>query len=294
MTRVSRIVGCLCLAMVFGCGEDLLNQDKTGDQNGDGNSDGNGNGNGGNIDGPRSGVDADQPIEDLSDDDATKFCTWAANLAAGFSPTTEQICVIAGIGAGDAAQCEEVSAQCAEQLSNMPPPPPPEGGPSAEDVAACEHDVSAALNSGCGVTVAELEACLNDTVALFKGLFEGLSCADAGSPPPEPEEPASCKIIDEKCPELAPPEPDMGDLMPPDDGGFPPPDGPPDGEEPPPDGEQPPPDGEEPPPDGPTCIDGTPIEESQFCDGNQDCAEGEDEQFCDGGEPPPPPPSVKR
>ena len=107
MTRASRWVGCLCLALVVGCGEDLFNDmNMQGDEQGDGDGSGSQDGDGpGTIEGPRSGVDGDQAVSDLSDADAAKFCTWAAEKVSQLVPTPEQLCTIYALSAGDAAQC---------------------------------------------------------------------------------------------------------------------------------------------------------------------------------------------
>jgi hypothetical protein len=296
MTRVSRVVGCLCLALVFAaCGEDLFDMNKMGGgEQDEGSNSGGGDGDGptGNIEGPRSGVNGDDSVADLSDDDATKLCTWAAGVVAKFQPTPEQACTFAAAATGDAAQCQEATAQCQEQLGDGQAPPVMAEGPAAEDIQGCTEDVSAALNSGCGITVADLEACLNDTLALINQVFSSISCDNLDVLAKPPEEPASCKVIDDKCPELAP-EGDDGGMFGPgsDEPGENLPPGASGDEPPPPDGSDLPPDDDRPPPPEGACIDGTPLPLDSFCDGKVDCTEGEDEKYC-GSEPPPPAPRV--
>lgn len=294
MTRVSRVVGCLCLAMVFGCPQ-LENPNPDGKEEGDQPGDGDGSGGPGqNIGGPRSGVDEDTSVGELSDEDAEKFCAWAVEQFAALVPSNDQICTFAGLAAGDAAQCEEARASCAEQIGNQPPPSDQSGELELE---GCVEGVSEALNSGCDVTIADLEACFSDTVAAAKGFFDSLTCESAGmsAPPEEIAPPASCAVIEQKCPDLAVEEEEGG--FEPGDDDYPGDDYPGDdypGDDYPgddyPDDDYPgndEPIGDE-PVHIPSCADGTPIDGSQFCDGVVDCAEGEDEAFCDA-EPPPAP-----
>jgi len=54
----------------------------------------------------------------------------------------------------------------------------------------------------CDVTVAEAEECLNDNLAAMDDAYGSLSCSSDLNAVKEPEKPASCKAIEDKCPAL--------------------------------------------------------------------------------------------
>ena len=287
MTRASRWFGCLCLALVVGCGEDLFNDmNMQGDDTGDGDDASGGNGTG-TIEGPRSGVDGDQSVADLSDADATKFCTWAAEKVSELVPTPEQVCTIYALSSGEPDQCVTDRDACLAQTEGMPV--------EQEDVdpAECTANVAVALDNGCDVTIAELEACFNDALAQVQAIFDQISCDSGGGLPTEqPEQPASCTLIEQKCPDFAVDSDEGSSADPGGDGDYPGDDYPSDPGDVPVDGtpdDGVPPDGE-PEPEA-SCIDGTPIAVSQFCDGVVDCSQSEDEAYCD--QAPAPRPSIQ-
>ena len=77
-----------------------------------------------------------------------------------------------------------------------------EQGEPEEDT--CAEDIKKQIEN-CDATVAEMEACQNDAIALGLGLVDKINCdavpiAQEGNPFGEPESPASCVALEEKCP----------------------------------------------------------------------------------------------
>jgi hypothetical protein len=62
-------------------------------------------------------------------------------------------------------------------------------------------------SENCKATAGEIEACMNDSMAVLVQTFKSLpGCDDVGKDaeptPTEPTQPTSCKVVEEKCPEI--------------------------------------------------------------------------------------------
>ncbi|MEQ8280160.1 MAG: hypothetical protein RMA76_01335 [Deltaproteobacteria bacterium] len=147
-----------------------------------------------------AGVDGNKQVKDLTDSDAQTLCKAAEETANDFfDDNKDGFCkfsgafagIFAGSLGGDAqSTCEMAVTQCESQASTEP--------------AMCEPMVT-----DCEATIAEIEACYNDSLDVAADLldkFAGKSCADLiadeSSLNITADTPASCVALEEKCPSL--------------------------------------------------------------------------------------------
>jgi|GEM_PF-3038996 len=90
---------------------------------------------------------------------------------------------------GDAGQCRETAEACVAD---------PESVSSDSDV-----DCDTTRLADCTATVAELEGCYTDIATKLKGLASSVSCSMSASQlAAVDEKPASCAVVEQKCPKL--------------------------------------------------------------------------------------------
>lgn len=146
----------------------------------------------GDGDGPgSSGVDGDKALTELSPDEATDLCEWGLSLLDGDELERVDCYLEALLSTEDAAMCEEVAQACIEDIEL---PDPDDLECTFEDPPAC----------GSQVAVAEIEACVRDSVALIDDVIAAVDC-DFNLEDIDDlaiEQPASCGIVEEKCPAL--------------------------------------------------------------------------------------------
>lgn len=145
-----------------------------------------------------SGVPTSRELNSLSDAEARQLCGWMENTFAPVEPTTEQICTAQAMWTSSTPQaCEAATQQCVADNANAAPEPD-------EDLCA---DFADEFSSSCTATVGELERCFSDMIAQAQTAWDDIACSNAGnqslSQPAEFTQPASCDIVDEKCPEFA-------------------------------------------------------------------------------------------
>jgi hypothetical protein len=163
-----------------------------------GSSDDDGGGNSGQI---QTSIPASTPASELSDAQSEELCKAAGDAAqATFGSTDAKsygcgftAYIAASLTPGDASACKKFYDEC------MKAPVESDG---AEQ---CEKPSSA-----CQATVGELEACWNDAMSQsLAGLAQLPGCDDVGKDrdgaapgdAPAAELPASCQVIEQKCPE---------------------------------------------------------------------------------------------
>lgn len=189
---------CLVVLSLVGCGDD-------GDSGG-----------GGAV---STGLDEDQQLGDVSQDEAQDLCDTLAESAEGaisasdlarFPCTIEALSspgIVMQDGTVDRAACEAIVSECLED------------SPEPAQTAECDSAAVMAELAGCEATAGELEACLNASLPQIRSLLRLVSCsADLSQMPPEFAEPAACKALDMKCPgvldvvgNVALPDLDLGD-----------------------------------------------------------------------------------
>ena len=146
---------------------------------------------GGDDDGGSSGVEGDKTLDQLTPQEATDLCEWGLSLLEGDEFERLDCYLEALLSTPDAETCEEVAQEC---IDNAEPSDPADGECTFEDPPACGSEVS----------VAEIEACARDSFALIEDVIEAVDC-DFDPEDLEDldvEQPASCALVEEKCPEL--------------------------------------------------------------------------------------------
>lgn len=144
-----------------------------------------------------SGAPDNTPASDLTDDQVAAFCDSLGKAAQDV------------IGADAKKATCGLAAYVATAFS---------GAMGAEAAMVCKSSYDECLaepdetdeectkpSDSCTATVGELEACMNDTLTQAKAALVGLpNCDDLGKEielPAEGESPASCKVVEQKCPE---------------------------------------------------------------------------------------------
>jgi hypothetical protein len=162
---------------------------------------------GGNSNDPPKEVDTGLPPEKqlgtLTAGEARQACQ---RLAAVFNErysqarVTQGICTRLAVGlAGTEGTCNDFVDACADMAAEDPEP--------QVEAADCA-DVDAAELQNCELTVADLEACSNDSIEVFDNFLNEYSCKDAGNVDEEDvsldfniAQPASCARIESECPD---------------------------------------------------------------------------------------------
>jgi hypothetical protein len=156
-----------------------------------------------------SGIPASTPAGSLTDAQAADFCKSAAAAAAttfGSAEAKGALCgftayAFSSLGGDDAATaCKTIYDECVKAP-----------GETTED--ECMKPSAA-----CTATVGELEACFNDSMAQFKQSLSSLpGCDDVGKMVEEPmtddSMPASCAVVEQKCPEALNDIPDPSSML---------------------------------------------------------------------------------
>lgn len=196
-------------AVLAGCGDD--DDDNGGNAGGSAGSNAAGGGGAGAGSGPGagpplgSGLPGGKPVEQLSADDAQKFCTAAKAYATTKLPpalTEKFACNV------QAALSSPSDAECPAKVEDCLAQPPGENPFNPATITSdCESDLGE--RAGCTATVGELEACLVATFDQAAALFGSTTCEglranlqngeDALGEPPTPD---ACKVIEQKCPQL--------------------------------------------------------------------------------------------
>jgi len=154
---------------------------------------------GGGGGGIAAGVDGDTTLADLSDEDAVRICMNISDALERRVDIVELNCTSAGIfaaalGDGTVATCEAEAAACVDD-------PPPE---AEEETFDC--DPSEVNDTDCDVTVDEAAACLEDQLDALADFAALLTCdlLESAEEPDvdEPETPASCVPLEERCPDI--------------------------------------------------------------------------------------------
>lgn len=146
-----------------------------------------------------SGINSSKQLDELSQAEEQRMCEeFASALEDIFTKETgcKIIAVEMGTSANNSQLCQStydgcMNGQMADVLNNLL-------GEIVGEMADCTPDDSYEDESECNATVGEAEKCANDTIAAFKAALKQLSCDNLGSFQ-EPEEPASCEVLDQKC-----------------------------------------------------------------------------------------------
>lgn len=161
-----------------------------------------------------SGAPASTPANQLTDAQVKSFCdsasqAFGATLSSG--EAQQGLCgfsayFVASLGSasggGDpAATCKMVYDECLKT--------PPQS----------TQEECTKPSATCTATVGEIEACLNDSMAQLQQMLKSLpGCDDVGTQVEDPmlgtgEQPASCQVVQQKCPEALDEVPDLGSMV---------------------------------------------------------------------------------
>ncbi len=144
-----------------------------------------------------SGVDETKQVKDLTDADAKTLCDNAEETAKDFYENNKDgFCKLGGVlvaafSGGDPATCEATVETCK--------------GQEPETSGKCEP-----IDTACEATIAEIEACYNDSIEAAEEVFDEISsksCEEllmdtSSAPGGDVQTPASCTALMEKCPTL--------------------------------------------------------------------------------------------
>lgn len=166
----------------------------------------------GNGDGFKSGLSSKKALKDLSSKDLKKFCDAADEFISAALPP-EQLakaqCAQQALQTMDYAQCQAAYQGCVDQLMG-------DGGTSSAPITLTQGSMAlqcfttSELDT-CKATVAELEACLQDTFAARSQALHVASCQLLATDDPSQaiaalaavrgvtESPESCVALDKKC-----------------------------------------------------------------------------------------------
>jgi hypothetical protein len=199
----------LALPLAAGCGGDSesSNNAATGGAS-------SGSGGGGGFD---TGLDDDKNLDDLTPDEVAQLCDKTEALV-DKTLDDETLCKFMGVVAGSAALLGEAGGDVGGGGA-AGGPSVPTGDPKAlceEGTAAClanptPGESACTVPSDCAITVAEYEACVTDMNAMFgsaKNLLptcDNITLASLGLLAVLVQnQPASCDVVEEKCPDVLP------------------------------------------------------------------------------------------
>ncbi len=147
-----------------------------------------------------SGINSSKQLDGLSEAEGQKLCEEFLSEMTKLLDK-EALCKIAGISAAEIAAgsvqvCHSTYDGCMKtdradtMLDEM-----------LDELASCDsEDFSDDGEEGeCNATVGEMEKCANDMLAVYESSLDELSCENFQTFE-EPEEPASCQVVEEKCP----------------------------------------------------------------------------------------------
>jgi hypothetical protein len=184
------------------------------------------------------GISSGKALSEVTPDEATRGCTQLRNeVQARFNPVTlkPKICTLVAVSfASDESSCTNLRDACVQD--NSAGDDAGELAP-AEDISCNGTTVDGW--QGCTATVGEMEGCLNDMLDALDAMLSSYTCKDAGTlqndcePPPTdprtgmpaidpttnmpfvdpcedsgpfanlaPAEPASCRALQTKCPNI--------------------------------------------------------------------------------------------
>lgn len=154
-----------------------------------------------------SGIPASTPAGTISDAEAADFCASvgaAVDATFGGAEVEGAMCgftayAFAALAGGDAASCQAAYDECLKAPT--------------ETMEKCSKPSAA-----CTATVGEIEACFNDSMVQVKQLLSALpGCDDVGKmadgPMLEGASPASCEVVQQKCPEALDDIPDLSSMF---------------------------------------------------------------------------------
>ncbi len=202
----------LALPLAAGCGGDSESSNNA--ATGGASSGSGGSSNGGGFD---TGLDEDKGLDDLTPDEVQQLCDKTEALV-DKTLDDETLCKFMGVVAGSAALLGEAGGDLGGGGA-AGAPSVPAGDPQTlceEGTAACladptTGDSACTVPSDCDITVGEYEACVSDMNAMFgaaKNLLpscDNITLASLGLLGVLVQnQPASCDVVNEKCPDALP------------------------------------------------------------------------------------------
>lgn len=145
-------------------------------------------------------IPGDTQGNELTDTQTKELCDAAAKAAESAFSGPELKAASCGMSAYFQATLLQAADKC-QEFYDACMKTPEEPTPNDPDVDSCTKP-----SSSCKATVAEMQACWSDAFAQVKTSLANLpGCEDVGKEVTEPttndELPASCKVVQEKCPE---------------------------------------------------------------------------------------------
>jgi hypothetical protein len=160
-------------------------------------------GNGGGSTTVSTSIPEDTKGSDLTQAQTNELCDAAAAAAKAAFPESEIKPTMCGFLAWSQASLFNMPGKCQDFYNQcLKAPQDSDGDSNVEETGECTQPSSA-----CSATVGEIEACISDTLAQSKAMLAKLpGCDDVGTEFSEEdlgsdESPASCKVVEEKCPE---------------------------------------------------------------------------------------------
>jgi len=145
-----------------------------------------------------SGVDPDKSVTEVTKEEAMQICE--ASLGSVGDLLVELNCTVKGVvaEAESTGDCETVRDECIEN-------PDPEDSDEGVNCEVTDQDLADVADCT-GVTVGDLEECFGDQREVFEGFAGQVTCESTLAELEmldEPDDQASCKAQEEKCPGFA-------------------------------------------------------------------------------------------
>ncbi|MET0283155.1 MAG: hypothetical protein ABW352_01740 [Polyangiales bacterium] len=137
-----------------------------------------------------SGLEPSQNVSTLSLADQTTWCRWATELEFARLTPQAQCEPEAVLGTDTQANCEASRNACIADY---------EATRDEERTSRLDSCGRPEIDADCTVTVAQLDACVNDTLSVYEKLGAGLSCGDRNPDRTGFVEPKSCDGIPSGC-----------------------------------------------------------------------------------------------
>ncbi len=150
-----------------------------------------------------TGLDGSKNLNDLTPDEVEQLCE-ASEETVGELLDQERFCQVMGVTSAFSAESDlEGACQAARDACLAEPP---------------EEESECTAPQDCDVTVAELEACVNDALPVYSSVFGSVPACEGLSEQTflawalglvAFQQPESCAVVEERCPDVLPTVPEL-------------------------------------------------------------------------------------